>query len=543
MERLEGDIAVILDAHNESFAPSVPPPSNAWPTFQALIASKLPEPPQPIFSRVFDAMRTYLMPLSGFALAGLVVGIVLFIFFRFGSETVSAKEAIADIRLAAQRQVSVSSGQIIRQRFRVKEKRRDGVQRQSNSVSAWKSSHAVVWQSPADDLAVDSLKQEYAQHHVVIDLPISPSTLDAWAGIVGGEPSISKDGNQVEVAFHGRPTRTGGEMASLSLRVVPSTWRVESMTLQFADDSFEISEEELSTVPTSEVPPVLLAELEPPEPFLTPSIRTRVISDSSAAIIPVPKINLDQVQLDVLMTLHRLGADLGEPVTVTHSGHQVEVSVWQLPPERQSQIRSALQGNLRVTVNSVPPKFQPARASVATSSVPLPVPTRISIPSDDEDQRLFKFFGSAEKEQAFTKDALNRSTQILAHLYALRNLQAQFPPERELELTPQSQAQLDSMVQDHAKLATSSLAELEQQLAPLNRTFAVATVDASTSEMSDIKWQNAAIDALSTARAVDHLLRELLTTSDASSTPDAALPELQEKLSRLSAEMKALKKK
>jgi hypothetical protein len=545
MERLEGDIATILDAHNESFAPSVPPPSKAWPTFEAMIAHKQTQTPRPIFFRLADTIRTYLTPMRGFALAGLVAGIVLIAFLRIGSGTVSAKEAVANIRLAEERQISASSGQIIRQHFHVKEKRRDGIQRQSNSVAAWKSSRAVVWQSfDDDDPAVNSLKQEYAAHHVAIDLPISPSTLDAWAGVVGGEPSISKDGNRVEIAFHGGPTHNGSDMTSLSLRVVPSTWHVESMKLQFADDSFEISEEDLSTVRNSEVPPVLLAELEPPTlPFVTPSIRERAVSDTSAAIIPVPAINLDQVQLQVLMTLHRLGADLGEPVTVTHSGHRVEVGVWQLPIERQSEIRSALQGDSLVSVNSAPPKVQPVRASASTSLDSPSVPARISVPSDDEDQRLFKFFGSAEKEQAFTKDALNRSTGILAHLYALRSLQAQFPPERELELAPSAQAQLDSMVQDHAKSAIASLVALEQQMASLNRAFDVAMTGTGAGDEGDMKWQDASLDALSTARAADHLLREVLTTNDTSLAPDTALPELQEKLTRLSTEMKALQKK
>jgi hypothetical protein len=545
MERLEGDIATILDAHNESFAPSIPPPSKAWPTFETLIAHKSTEPRQPMFLRLAAVMRVHLTPMRGFALASLVAGIILFFFLRLGSTTVSAKEAVANIRLAEQRQASVSSGQIVRQRFHVKESRWDGMQRKSDSVAAWKSSRAAVWESSdKHDPTIDSLRREYAASHVAIDLPISAAAFDAWEGIVGGEPSLARDGTRLQIAFHRESTHSGSQPTALSFRVVPSTWHVESMTLQFGDDSFEISEEDLSAIPTSEVPPLLLAELEPPPvPFVMPLVPPRVVSDTSVAIIPTLAINLDQEQLRVMMTLHRLGADLGEPVTVTHSAHRVEVGVWQLPPERQSEIRSALQGDALVTVNSLPPKFQATRTLDSTAFPASPVPARISVPSGDEDQRLLKFFGSAEKEQAFTKEALRKSTEILAHLYALRNLQAQFPPERELELAPSAQSQLDLMVQDHVKLATASLVGLEQQLTPLNRSFAVAMSDMNTAEDGDTKWQNVSIDALSTARAADHLLRDLLTTSNTSSTPDTALPELQEKLTHLSAEMKGLQNK
>jgi hypothetical protein len=546
MERLEGDIATILDAHNESFAPSVPPPSKAWPTFEALIAHKLPESRRPIFLRVTDVISTYLTPIRSFALAGLVAGIVLFVFLRFGSATVSAKEAVANIRLAEQRQVSVSSGQIIRQRFHVKEKRQDGTLRQSNSVAAWKSSRAVIWQSSDnDDLAVNSLKQEYAAYSVAIDLPISSSALDAWAGVVGGQPSISKDGDRVEVAYHGGQTNAEGQLTRFSLRVVPNTWRVESMTLQFTDDSFEISEEDLSTVPTSQVPRVLLAELEPPTlPFVRPPLPARPISDTSAAIVPVPQINLDQVQVNVLTTLHRLGADLGEPVTVTHSGSKIDVEVWQLSLERQTEIRSALEGDPLVSVNAVPPKFRPSL--VLGSSAP-PVPSapaaRISVPSDDEDQRLLNFFGSAEKEQAFSKDALDKSTEVLAHLYALRNLQAQFPPERELQLTPSALAQLTGIVQDHVKVAAARLTELKGELAPLEESLGVSDTQPRSEDTGDTNWQNSSLDALATARAADRLLRNVLTTSENPIAPETGFAQLQQELEHLSATMSALQKK
>ena len=80
-------------------------------------------------------------------------------------------------------------------------------------------------------------------------------------------------------------------------------------------------------------------------------------------------------------------------------------------------------------------------------------------------------------------------------------------------------------------------------MAPLNRAFDVAMTGTGAGDEGDMKWQDASLDALSTARAADHLLREVLTTNDTSLAPGTALPELQEKLTRLSTEMKALQKK
>ncbi len=53
-------------------------------------------------------------------------------------------------------------------------------------------------------------------------------------------------------------------------------------------------------------------------------------------------------------------------------------------------------------------------------------------------------------------------------------------------------------------------------------------------------WQSESLGALETARVIDHLLRALLTTSQAPAIPDSALPQIDQNLCRLRAEMKNL---
>jgi hypothetical protein len=317
------------------------------------------------------------------------------------------------------------------------------------------------------------------------------------------------------------------------------------MSLQFSDGSFEVTEDDFSTVPISDVPPVLLAELEP-GPQLPAIVATRPVPDAMLSAIHLPEINLDQVQLAVLMTLHHLHADLGEPVTVTHSSRKVEVGVWQLSPDRQNEIRMALQDQPGVLIETTPPLQRPRLAAASSPPPILPPasPTRITVAADEEDQRLVKFFGSPDAEQTFTREALEKSTGILAHLYALRNLQAQFPPEREEALSPTDQAQLASIIQDHAAAVSAALNVLQSQFAPLDGAFGVVTTSpTSEPDSSATRWQDESLDALGTARSADHLLRDVLTTSETPAAPDAALPELQQKLLRLAAEMHDLQKK
>lgn len=543
MERLESDIAVILDAHNEAFVPAIPPPPSAWPSFDALLARRLPEVPQPIWMRIGNALRAVLMPARAAILAGLIVGVVVFAFFRFESKPVSAKEVLRSVQAAASQRMTIPQGQVLRERVHVRRRVR-GQEMGSGSVNVWKSPTAAVWQDSEGDSAVAALKRKYGTHGVPADLPLSASSIAAWGTVAGGELSVAKQGSDLNLSFPGGRDNSSGESTRMSLRIQPGTWQVEAMTLTFSDASFEVTEDDFSTVPTSDVPPVLLAELEP-GPQLPVSAATHPVSDAMLRPVHLPEINLDQVQLNVLATLHRLHADLGEPVTVTHSSRTVDVGVWQLPPDRQSEIRMALQDEPGVLIQTTAPASRPMTAAVSPPVPdPSPAPTRIAVPSEDEDQRLLKFFGEPEREQTFTRDALAKSTIILAHLYALRNLQAQFPPEREATLSPADQAQLASIIQDHAADVLVSLSDLQSQLAPLNNAFnVVATTSGSELDSSATRWQDASLDSLGVARSADHLLRSVLTTSETPVAPDTALPELQQKLSHLAEQMTGLQKK
>lgn len=545
MERLESDIAVILDAHNEEFAPAITPPPTAWPSFDALLARKLPMSPQPVWMRFGNAIRAMLTPAQGAVLAGLIVAAALFAFLRFGSKPVSAKEVLRSVQVADRQRMSIPPGHVIREKVHVRRKARGQESVQSGSVNAWESPTTALWQTSDGDSAVSALKEEYKTHGVPIDLPLSASSLEAWGKVAGGDPSVTKQGTDLNLSYAGEAKGSVDASPRVSLRIQPSTWHVEQMTLQFSDASFEVTEDDFSTVPTSDVPPVLLAALEP-GPQLPAIAAARPVSSAMGSFVHLPEINLDEVQLSVLMALHRLHADLGEPVTVTHSSRKVEVGIWQLPPDRQNEIRMALQNEPGVLIETSPPAQRPP-ASVAPASPALSQPpTRVTVFSgdDSEDQVLLKFFGTDEKEQLYTRDVLEKSTVILAHLYALRNLQAQFPPEREQALSPSDRAQLDAIIKDHAAATLTAFGDLQAKLAPLNAAFDVAAVSPATAEPDsfETKWQDACLDALETARSADHLIRDILTTSATPAVPRTALPQLQQKLSYLNMEVRNLQK-
>jgi hypothetical protein len=536
VERLKGDIATILDAQNESFSPALPPPPRQWVSFEALLARSLPAQSVSPWARMFVYMQSLVSPATVLVSSAVIAALMILGYSIFRSKPVSAMEVLRQVQVADAKRTAISNDQVIRERVHIRKSTRGHTDPQLANVDAWKSPTAAYWNMRQDDFAAADLSAQYKAHNISVGLPLSAASVDAWGRIAGGNPTVSQQGSDVGVSFAGSGSRAEGSIERVNLLIQPDTWRVKQMTLDFPDASFEVTEDDFVVVPKSNVPIELWAHLEP-EP--TPQMLVKSVIPPVAGVVAnavrTPMLNLDKAELDVFATLHRLNADLGEPVTVTRSDRDVQVGVWQLPADRQDELRSAFADKPGVQVEFAAPRAAVAKATAPPPPRPPSGPLHIAVESGDDD-RLFKFFGSAEKEQEFTSQALATSTAILSHLYALRNLQGQFPPEREQALAPDERAQLATLVKDHTTAISTNLEALKTQFAPLDANFNVAP-SASPVNPVAANWQGGSLEALETARVIDHVLRALLTTSQAPAVPDAALPEIDQNVSRLRAEL------
>ncbi len=544
VERLKDDIALILDAQKEQLEPDLPPPPKPWVSFEILLARSLPEQPESSWARTSIFIRSLVSPARVLASSLVIAGLIVLTYSFFRSRTVSAKEVLRQVQIADTRRTTISKDQVIRERVRVRRITHGENQQQLASVDTWKSPTATYWYVKDSDSVAADLKAQYRAHGIPVNLPLSAASVDSWGKAVGGTPTVSQQGPDMDVSFAGTSNGAEGSIERVSLLVQPETWQVKQMTLKFPDESFEVTEDDYSVMPTSEVPANLLAYLEPeaPPPVLSRPVAPAV-SGVAVSAIHLPMVNLDKVELNVFATLHSLKADLGEPVSVTRSGQAVQVWIWQLTPDRQSELRVALADQLGVQVELTAPRLPFTNGVNARATVPTPVldstPLHIDVESGGDDQRLLKFFGSPEREQDFTNEALAISTAILSHLYALRNLQGQFPPDKDMSLAVDDRAQLHVLVQDHATAVSTNLDALVRQLEPLEANFGVTPCRSSVAPVA-VNWQGGSLEALETAKVVDHLLRALLTTSQAPAVPDSDLPEIDQNLCTLRAEVKDL---
>jgi hypothetical protein len=536
VERLKGDIATILDAQNESFSPALPPPPRPWVSFEALLARSLPAQPVSPWGRMFVYMQPLFSPARLLVSSAVIAALMILGYSILRSKPVSAMEVLRRVQIADAKRTAITNDQVIRERVHIRKSTRGHNEPQLANVDTWKSPTAAYWNMREDDAAAGDLAAQYKAHGIPVGLPLSAVSVDSWGRVAGGNPTVSQQGSDVGVSFAGSSSGAAGSIERVNLLIQTDTWRVKQMTLDFPDASFEVTEDDFAVVPTSNVPMELLAHLEPgPMPQMLVKSIVPPVAGALVNSIRTPMVNLDKAELDVFATLHSLNADLGEPVTVTRSDRDVQVGVWQLPAERQDELRSALADKPGVLVELTAPRAAVAKVTVPPPPRPPSGPLHIAVDSGDDD-RLLKFFGSAEKEQEFTGQALATSTSILSHLYALRNLQGQFPPDREQALAQDDRTQLAALVQDHATAISTSLDALKTQFAPLDANFNIAP-SASPVNPVAANWQGGSLEALETARVIDHVLRALLTTSQAPAAPDAALPEIDQNVSRLRAEL------
>jgi hypothetical protein len=534
MERLKGDIATILDAQNEAFLPALPPPPRPWPGFDVILDNDRSKHPSSWLIRLSREIRAFLSPARITTVSVVVILLMFYSYSVFHVKTVSAKEVLQKIEVADEQRSTITKNQVVRERVHIRKTRRGQASPKSESMDTWKSPNNAYWNIEHRDSVAADLRAKYQALKIPTDLPLSASSMKLWGMAAGGNPTASLEGADVNLIFAKAPAKEAEAVERVTLLIEAQSWHVKQMTLDFSDVSFEVTEDEYSVVPTTEVPPDLLAHLRPPvvaEPIAKP------VSDGEMSFIHPRTVDLNRIALDVFATLHSLKADLGEPVTVTRSRRGIVVGLWQLPADRQHEIHAALYGKEGVQLELAAPRASlRKRAAASEQAVPADSGTALQIASHDgdENQRLVKYFGSSQKQQEFTSEALETSTTILAHLYALKGLQIQFPAER--SLTPEQQSQLHSLVRDHLLSISANLDALMNQLTPLDRAFGVSSNTLATGPAA-ATWQGGSLDLLEKARMVDHVLRALLTTNQLPASPDSALPQIDENLSRLRAEL------
>ncbi|MCC6538279.1 MAG: zf-HC2 domain-containing protein [Bryobacterales bacterium] len=166
-------------------------------------------------------------------------------------------------------------------------------------------------------------------------------------------------------------------------------------------------------------------------------------------------------ELRVLEALHRMGADLGDPVEVIRDGAYVTVRGFGLDPRRQQQIEQAARQaapNARVQFAAEGSIAEPAGATgpalaVRAGGSPL-------------EADLERQLGSRQAVSQFTTDVFERIERIMERAHAIQRLAARFPGARE-SLSAGELGVYTAMQRDHTRALLAAQRELSGLLQPI----------------------------------------------------------------------------
>ena len=589
LDDLQDTIKEIVNFRNHVLLPMVPPPTRHWdgldPRMQELDAGVKKHS---VAERLSDLFRSVTLSPRYAIFAILVLGTLGALIWLPSQPTISANELLARVQAAQSAELGKDAAPILHQRLRVRRKVAGSSEQTTTDYDAWEDksrgrfhqsgssaevlaelraicdSNRLDWRAPLSAAGYvrwrDSLttKQDFVAPHNVStprDMNYGPEPL-ALTTVAG-----PRDGD-------GSPTEKsqGNRIVKAELVVRTADWHPVEERLWVNDREYEIAELDYRVLPFAEVDASIFAE--PAAPVKPVEGPRPVVREMGESLVPPPP-DPNETEMAVRYELHRLDADLGEPIEISRDIQgKVVVEASGVAPDLQAKLKQQLAfipntgldlaetGKSRCEGCPAPPPETPDAASKA------PAPTTLSVVPEvnPNDKRLEEIFGDPHAQESFTREVLAASSDALSRGFALRDLAVRYPPEEEAKLAPQSKAQLKEMVDDHIAALAEPTNLLQGLLRPLlealsNRDTAGAGspdgsaleaphdevgkavgagLDGALTDGSPLpipQWQNASLEIFAAVQKADRMIKGLLTSTNAAIPADQVVPELRRALS------------
>ena len=339
-----------------------------------------------------------------------------------------------------------------------------------------------------------------AAHYDVAD-PLSARAFQAWRDSlpkktddVETEPAAA---SPHELCYQIRTQAAEGELASATLLLRVADLAPVESKFEFRDQNWI----EFTQV----MEPPFQPDGSPVAPTQEAPLRP-VVPSRPAAVAPRLSASISD-ELQVVSLLHRIGADLGDPVEVNLTDGKVLVSGAGVSPERQRQVHELLDGDPNVEVRFSQPEtaqITPPGEAPATSGDTANVGIQT---------RLEKQLGGRAAFERFSTHVLDGNEAAMSHAYALRSVAERFPAGSEASMAAPDRAQLHQLARDHVAALETEVRVMESALAPVlaglgARATAGGAIEAAPG--ADAAWQKAAEDTFRSSRRLEVLLSVLL---------------------------------
>jgi hypothetical protein len=512
VEKLQHDIHLIVEAHGP-FLRTIPPPPRHWSSLDARLTTASER----------KRRLPWNWPMLRSLYAGGVLAAAACLVLWMLPGTMTAEQVLHRVAGNDNARMHSPAAQLIRQRVRVTRTETRAARKTVGTMECWSLANRSYWRVSASDGPGQRLRARAADASLAGQLPLAPDAYQTWLRRTGTAPVLKRDaaGSMTLIASAAQHARD--QLWQVRLHVDTAAWQVSGMELVYPQESLEITEEQFSLVPQEDVPGDVLASLEVPP---APGVLSVHAPTQNRFAAPATQ-DLDATELSTLVELHRLKADLGEPIQVARIGGKVVVQAAEVARERQQELARVLANRpgvlLRVSRHAT--RIQASVTDITQRDEAVGPALR----NHANDEELRAFFGGFREQENFTGVLLEREHAVEGHLYALRNLAVRFNAAREVQLSPSARQDLNFLVAEHQNAARQELSRLQILVQPLLQRFA-GTAESGHAAAGNAGWQENAARALAATQAADLALRRVLTTTGAPASPAEALPNVQQRL-------------
>jgi hypothetical protein len=350
--------------------------------------------------------------------------------------------------------------------------------------------------------------------------PLSTRSYAAWHdGLSQKEDAVESPGGSEAGTVRIRTTTAHNALAEATITLRSQDLSPVSETFQFRGSEWV----EISEVPSQPAPAPAIAQEQAPE--AAPAARTEAAGADAGPTR----------ELQVVAALHRIGADLGEPIELTRSGRQLLVTGTGMEPDRQQQVRSSLAGLPDVAVRFDNPTPVDAEAGAGRAALSIAA-ARVPLQAEIE-----KAVGGRVAFEKFANRALDLSESAMARAHALRNLAERFPASAEAQLDPRDRSLLAMLRREHAQQLAAAAAEIQASLHPVLASLGADYPQMQSGSAAWPNWQAGAGQVFASAQEADQLLNVLLAGADSRLPPASVPAQLASALERLRASAAAFR--
>jgi hypothetical protein len=360
------------------------------------------------------------------------------------------------------------------------------------------------------------------------DDPLSAKAFETWRDqlpakrdeVAAVEDAQSPDRNSYRI----QTTTDASELVSATLKLRMTDLEPLEGRFEFRNREW-VEMAELTDQPT--LPASTVAEATggmPRQPGMPPDR----VEAPDEAIYPADIVE----ELQVVAALHRLGADLGDPVEIARESGQILVSGTGIPPQHQKQIHEALDSMPGVVVRfqepgseSAPPGPEgtpPETPAIRDSAGSAPAPYQA---------RLEERLGGRPQFERFSSQLLDGSEAVMSRAHALRRLAQEFPPDVERQLSAEGRRTLRDLGREHVAALARQSGEMDAALSRM--LTSLGGTAAPEIRLESAAWQPASEELLSAARRVETVLAVLLGMAAPQSPADRTPSQLLSALAQL----------